>query len=92
VLKDLFHISEQVAIKEMDTDSKGFLKREIINRYSRRPDANMGPSLLDTDPLRVEKKVEVKPSLLDSSDMSFDKKVDKSLDNGCQLVSYPPKK
>jgi hypothetical protein len=91
VLKDLFHISEQVAIKEMDTDSKGFLKREI-NRYSRRPDANMSPSLLDTELLRVEKKVEVKPSLLDSSEMSFDKPVDKSLDNGCQLVSYPPKK
>lgn len=91
MLKDLFHISEQVAIKEMDTDSKGFLKREI-NRYSRRPDANMRPMLLDTDPLRVEKKVEVKPSLFDSSDMSFDKQVDKSLDNGCQLVSYPSKK
>jgi hypothetical protein len=33
ILKDLFHISEQVAMKEINTDTKGFMQRETLNRY-----------------------------------------------------------
>lgn len=71
----------------MDTDSKGFLRREVVNRLSRRPD--MGPTLLETEPLRVTK--DKKPGILEEIEMSFDAPVDKYNDADCQLVVEPLK-
>ena len=36
-MKDLFDITEQVAFKESDADTKGFLEREHIRRLISRP-------------------------------------------------------
>ena len=42
LVKSLFEITESIAIKEMNTDTKGYLQRETINRLSKRhtPNAN----------------------------------------------------
>jgi hypothetical protein len=40
VMKSLFDITEQVAFKEINSDTQGFLARETINRLSRRPEYN----------------------------------------------------
>ena len=48
-MKNLFDITETVALKEINTDAKGFITRETVNRLSRRPEYN--ESLLKPDKL-----------------------------------------
>ena len=48
-MKNLFEITETVALKEINTDAKGFITRETVNRLSRRPEYN--ESILKPDKL-----------------------------------------
>lgn len=34
VMKHLFEITEHIAMKEINSDTKGFIRREMINRLS----------------------------------------------------------
>jgi hypothetical protein len=49
VMKNLFDITETVALKEINTDAKGFIRRETLNRLSKRPEYN--ESILKPDKL-----------------------------------------